>query len=145
MPRATLMLPSGRGLGARSTGALPCWSPPDYGLYLGSAGEERRSWGLTTISWPHRWLVWSPARRPDDDTVTVSAIVDLVERSARGERVEVACRSGVARTGTVVACVAVLDGMTAKEAIRWTRASYHPGAGTIPWLRRWVSMFAESR
>ncbi len=54
------------------------------------------------------------------------------------ERVEVACRGGVGRTGTALAALAVLDGLPAPDAVRWVRGRYHPRAVETPWQRRWL-------
>lgn len=142
MPRAMLVLPSGLTLGARSTGALPCWSPPDAALYLGSRREQQRSWRSTTHTWTHRWVDWPSGRRPRETAAAAAAVVELVERARAGQRVEVACRTGTARTGTVVACAAVMEGMTTSDAVEWARRHYTPGAVALPWLRSWVEDFA---
>ena len=39
-----------------------------------------------------------------------------------GERVEVTCGGGTGRTGTVLACMAVLAGVAADDAVGWVRA-----------------------
>ncbi|WP_430625935.1 protein-tyrosine phosphatase family protein, partial [Streptomyces albus] len=58
------------------------------------------------------------------------------------ERVEVACGGGKGRTGTALACVAVLDGVPADEAVSYVRAHYTPRAVETPWQRRYVRRFA---
>ena len=57
------------------------------------------------------------------------------------ERVEVACGGGRGRTGTALACPAVLDGVPARHAVAWVRRSYDPRAVETPWQRRWVMRF----
>jgi protein-tyrosine phosphatase len=52
--------------------------------------------------------------------------------------VEVACRGGVGRTGTALAALAVLDGLSPGEAVRWVRREYHPRAVETPWQRWWL-------
>jgi protein-tyrosine phosphatase len=44
------------------------------------------------------------------------ALRELLER-AETERVEIACGGGIGRTGTALACLAVLDGVPNDEAI----------------------------
>ena len=58
------------------------------------------------------------------------------------ERVEVACGGGRGRTGTALACLAVLDGLTGPEAVAHVRRYYAPQAVETPWQRRFVSRFA---
>ena len=54
-------------------------------------------------------------------------LTEAWERSADA-RVEIACRGGTGRTGTALACLAVLDGVPAAEAVAFVRAGYRPGA-----------------
>lgn len=110
---------------------------PDYGLYLGSARMRQKH----TFVWPHEWVEWPDFRLPRSSETAVRLIRDLHARALRGERVEVACGGGVGRTGTVVACLAVLAGVPAEEAVAWTRAHYHPRAVETPWQKRWVVRF----
>ena len=58
------------------------------------------------------------------------------------ERVEIACRGGRGRTGTVLACLAVLDGLSGADAADYVRRRYHRHAVETPWQRRWVQRFA---
>ncbi len=41
-----------------------------------------------------------------------------------GERVEVGCLGGHGRTGTALACLAVLTGTLADDAVAWVRGNY---------------------
>ncbi|NUP61376.1 MAG: protein phosphatase, partial [Nonomuraea sp.] len=58
------------------------------------------------------------------------------------ERVEVACGGGRGRTGTALACLAVLDGVPAAEAVRYVRSHYDRHAVETPWQRRFVARFS---
>lgn len=57
------------------------------------------------------------------------------------ERVEVACGGGYGRTGTALACLAVLDGVPRSEAVAYVRGHYAPRAVETPWQRCFVSRF----
>ena len=57
-------------------------------------------------------------------------------------RVEVACAGGRGRTGTALACLAVLSGVPAAEAVAWVRSAYHPKAVETPGQRRYVARFS---
>jgi protein-tyrosine phosphatase len=59
--------------------------------------------------------------------------------------VEVACGGGTGRTGTVLACMAVLAGHPADDAVAWTRRHYRRHAVETPGQRRWVRWFAAER
>ncbi len=127
----------GRGL-AKPAPAEPF---PDYGLYLGTGRFHDRH--EPTLTWPHEWIDWPDFRLPRNPTAATSLIRALHERARQGQRVEVACRGGVGRTGTVIACLAVLAGTEPAEAVTWTRAHYHHRAVETPGQRRWVTRFTR--
>ncbi|MET7570065.1 protein phosphatase [Streptomyces sp. NPDC005492] len=130
-----LRLPSGRlirGRGLRHP--LPTGAPtPSYGVYL----LGRRP---PDVSWDADWIRWPDFRLPVD-RVAARAVLAEVWRRADGERVEVACGGGRGRTGTALACVAVLDGVPAGEAVAYVRAHYDRRAVETPWQRRYVRRF----
>ncbi|MFD4027154.1 protein-tyrosine phosphatase family protein [Streptomyces sp. NPDC058576] len=132
---AVLTLPSGRlvrGRGLRKP--LPPGPAPDFAVYL---------LGRTPppVSWESRWLRWPDFRLPADREAARVLLKEVWDRAA-GERVEVACGGGMGRTGTALACLAVLDGVPAEEAVAFVRAGYHPRAVETPWQRRYVKNFA---
>ncbi|MCV4231173.1 hypothetical protein OHJ21_08330 [Virgibacillus sp. LDC1] len=57
------------------------------------------------------------------------------------ERVEIACGGGIGRTGTALACLAVIDGLPNHKAVDYIRQHYTPRAVETPWQRRFVSRF----
>jgi protein-tyrosine phosphatase len=59
------------------------------------------------------------------------------------ERVEIACRGGTGRTGTALACLAVLDGVPAEDAVAFVRRHYRPRAVETRWQRRFVLRFGQ--
>lgn len=63
-------------------------------------------------------------------------------RARAGERVEVACRGGTGRTGTVIACMTVLAGHPAADAVAWTRSHYRAHAVETRGQRHWVTWFS---
>ena len=83
---------------------------------------------------------WPDFRLPADRTAARAALVAAWQRSP-GERVEVACAGGRGRTGTALACLAVLDGIPAPEAVAWVRAHYDRKAVETPWQARFVRRF----
>jgi len=64
-----------------------------------------------------------------------------VWRRSERERVEIACGGGRGRTGTAIACLAVLDGIPSSRAVLWTRQQYGRRAVETPWQRRFVARF----
>jgi protein-tyrosine phosphatase len=59
------------------------------------------------------------------------------------ERVEIACAGGHGRTGTALACLAILDGVPATEAVAFVRDQYDPHAVETPAQRRYVAKFMK--
>ena len=119
----------GRGLRRAATGGVD----PEFGLYLLGKPPPPVGWPARWVRWPDRWLPADPADARD-------ALRQLWER-AEGERVEVACSGGQGRTGTALACLAVLDGVPATDAVRYVREHYNPRAVETPWQRRYVRRF----
>ena len=129
-----LMLPSGRlvrGRGLRRP--LPDGPEPELGIYLlGSAPPP--------VAWESRWLRWPDFRLPADRPLAALVLREAWERAAT-ERVEIACFGGRGRTGTALACLAVLDGVPATEAVAYVRDRYDRHAVETPWQRRYVRRF----
>ncbi|MGP3962040.1 protein-tyrosine phosphatase family protein [Nonomuraea sp. 3N208] len=133
-------LPDGswvRGRGLRHS--LPAGPVPDFGLYLGSKRLRRRHDGA--LPWRHVWVEWPDFLLPRDREEAVRQIRALHERALAGEAVEVACGGGVGRTGTVIACLAVLAGLDPATAVAWTREHHHHRAVETPWQRHWIGRF----
>lgn len=85
------------------------------------------------MRWPDFWL-------PSNPGAAAEALREAWER-AEGERVEIACSGGRGRTGTALACMAVLDRVPAGEAVAYVREHYARHAVETPWQRRFVSRF----
>ncbi|WP_105971844.1 protein-tyrosine phosphatase family protein [Streptomyces geranii] len=131
-----LRLPSGRlvrGRGLRRP-LDPAAPVPSYAVYL--LGHQP-----PPVSWEFRWLEWPDFRLPKDRADARAALVEVWERAA-DERVEVACGGGRGRTGTALACLAVLDGVPAGEAVAFVRAGYDRRAVETPWQARYVRRFS---
>ncbi|MER5324645.1 protein-tyrosine phosphatase family protein [Streptosporangium roseum] len=136
-------LPDGswiRGRGLRHP--LPEGPMPGFGLYLGSDRLRRRH--ESELRWPHEWIQWPDFLLPRDHDLAVRHIRALHERARAGSAVEVACGGGIGRTGTVVACLAILAGLDPADAVAWTREHHHHRAVETLWQRRWVLRFPPS-
>ena len=92
------------------------------------------------FGWATRWVRWPDFWVPADPPYAKSVLLETLRR-AEGERVEVACFGGVGRTGTALACLAVLDGVPCDEAVGHVREHYDPHAVETPWQRRFVRRF----
>ena len=92
------------------------------------------------MSWASRWVRWPDWWVPVDRVDARDALVELWRR-AETERVEVACSGGQGRTGTALACLAILDGLAPGDAVSYVRGRYHPRAIETPWQRHYVRHF----
>jgi hypothetical protein len=131
-----LRLPSGRLVRGRGLcRPLPEGSAPTFAVYL--LGKEP-----PTVPWEARWLRWPDFRLPVDRADAREALEEAWRR-AQSERVELACHGGRGRTGTALACLAVLDGVPAGQAVAYVREHYHAHAVETPWQRRYVGRFSS--
>lgn len=132
--RGVLTLPSGRLIRGRSLRhPLPGGAVPDVGIYLLSEQPPAMPWEVQWVRWPDFWL---PTNRDEAREALIEAW-----RRAGAERVEIACGGGRGRTGAALACVAVLDGLPADEAVAYIRTHYDRRAVETPWQRRYVAQF----
>ena len=128
-----LVLPSGRRVRGRAWRDLPPGPRPDLGLYLLPKPPP-------DLPWDSRWVRWRDFSLPTDPALLRASLCELLDRAGEA-RVEVACRGGVGRTGTALACLAVLDGLAADEAVGFVRAAYHPRAVETRGQQTFVSRF----
>lgn len=127
-------LPSGRlvrGRGLRHP--LPAGPVPTFAVHLLGRTPP-------VVPWESRWLRWPDFWLPSDRASARRTFREVWERAGT-ERVEVACGGGFGRTGTALACLAVIDGVPAREAVAYVRRHYHPRAVETPWQRRYVARF----
>lgn len=129
-----LHLPSGRVVRGRGLSwPLPDGPRPAFGVYL----LGRRP---PAVSWESRWLRWADFRLPADEAAVLPTLTEAWQRAA-AERVEIACACGRGRTGTALACLAILDGVPSAEAVTFVREHYHPRAVETPDQRRYVAQW----
>jgi protein-tyrosine phosphatase len=124
-------LPSGRLVRGRGLRYGPAAEPfPTYGVYL--LGHEPPD-----VPWETHWVKWPDFRLPTDRAQALAVFREALERTATG-RVEFACGGGRGRTGTALACLAVLDGVPADRAVEYVRRHYDKRAVETPWQKRYV-------
>jgi protein-tyrosine phosphatase len=129
-----LRLPSGRlvrGRGLRRP--FPDGPTPDFALYLLDKEPPATEWDA-------RWLRWPDFHLPSDPADARDALREVWDRAGL-QRVEVACGGGFGRTGTALACLAVLDAVPNREAVAYVREHYSARAVETPWQRRFVARF----
>lgn len=125
-------LTSGRSLRGRSLRRDVAGERPQFGLYLGGRPRE--------FDWENRWLSWPDFGLPRDREAFRAAVLLAWARS-KCERVEVACAGGRGRTGTALACIAIVDGVDPADAVRFVRAHYDRRAVETPWQKKFVARF----
>jgi protein-tyrosine phosphatase len=112
---------------------MPDGPAPTFGVYLlGKRPSDQ--------PWQSRWVRWPDFRLPSNRTAAWAALVEAWQR-AEVDRVEFACGGGRGRTGTALACLAVIDGVPADQAVAFVRANYDARAVETPWQRRYVERF----
>jgi hypothetical protein len=127
-----LRLPSGRLVRGRGLARpLPEGSLPAFGVYL--LGKPPPA-----VPWESRWLRWPDFRLPAVEAEVLPTLTEAWQRAAT-ERVEIACAGGHGRTGTALACLAILDGVPGSDAVAFVRAHYDQHAVETLSQRRYVS------
>jgi len=104
-----------------------------YGLYLDAR------WAPT---WPADVIAWPDFGVPVEPEVAAGQITAAFRRARRGDLVEVGCLGGSGRTGTVLACMAVLAGVPPPESVQWVREAYRREAVETADQEAWVQWFA---
>ncbi len=110
--------------------------------------DPMRSFGLYldirwAPSWPAEVIDWPDFGLPADSDRAADQITAAFARARRGDVVEVGCVGGLGRTGTVLACMAVLAGVPAASAVDWVRREYRPAAVETSAQEQWVRWFAD--
>jgi hypothetical protein len=113
--------PDGTSVQATGSGRPDGDPRPDFALYLDECWDGVGDWEREPLEWADFGL-------PSDVEGARGAIRRAFERAHAGERVEIGCLGGTGRTGTVLACMAVLSGVSVEQAPTWVRTNYRPGA-----------------
>jgi hypothetical protein len=131
-----LELPDGRRVRGRGRSRPPAdHVRPDQTYYLTGRRPPTPTWDAEWVRWPDFLLPmdWQGTRR----------LFERAHEQACSQRVEVVCHGGRGRTGTALACLTVLAGCPAGDAVRYVRAHYDPRAVETPWQRAFVHWFAR--
>jgi hypothetical protein len=123
---SVVTLPDGTEVSAASFDAKDRYARdrlPDYGLYFDPEWQP---------PWPHDRFDWPDLSVPSNLPSLLSSLRSVLGRARRGEKVELGCLGGHGRTGTALACLAVLTGCPNAEAVAWVRANYCSNAVETP-------------
>ena len=133
MPGTLITLPCGSRVRAAASYERNEKDPErDFGLYMDP------HWAPT---WPAEMLEWENLGLPLDFEAAAALIQSAYGRARNGELVEIGCQGGIGRTGTVIACMAILAGIAPDEAVRWVRDRYLVRAVETPIQEWWVLWF----
>ena len=133
--RTQVALPSGIELRAVSFDADDPYGrdrAPDFGLYL----DER--WAPP---WEHAKVPWPDFGLPTDLDTLRDRLSVVLSRAKAGDVVEIGCLGAHGRTGTALACLAIIDGHAPDGAVAWVRASYCERAVETPEQEAFVRAF----
>jgi hypothetical protein len=134
-----VVLPDGTQLTAASFDLVAPYSrarDPDYGLYLDPRWQP---------PWDHGHIDWPDFGVPGSTQAVAAALKTVLERARSGQHIEVGCLGGHGRTGTALACLAVLTGHPAFDAVAWVRASYCTKAVETPDQEAFIVTLFNSR
>jgi len=127
-----VQFPSGRLVRGRGLARpLPAGPSPTFAVYL--LGQPPPA-----VPWESRWLRWPDFRLPADGAEVLPILTEAWQRAA-SDRVEIACTGGRGRTGTALACLAILDGVPPASAVAFVRAHYDKHAVETFRQRRYVA------
>ena len=93
------------------------------------------------VPWESCWLKWPDFRLPADKAGVLPVLTEAWQRAVT-ERVEFGCAGGHGRTGTALACLAILDGVPGTEAVAFVREHYDLHAVETPGQRRYVARWS---
>ena len=133
-----VMLPNGAELWAVSFDADDPYTRdrrPDFGLYL----DEK--WAPP---WQHAIVAWPDFGVPVDLDELRDQLRTVLARAEAKDVVEIGCLGAHGRTGTALACLAVLDGIDAGVAVDWVRENYCERAVETPGQAEFVRSFRVS-
>lgn len=99
----------------------------DPGRGLGLDLDAR--WAAT---WPAVVVDWLDASLPYHPDEAVAQIEAAFARAHAGEGVEIGCLGGLGRTGTLLACLALLAGLEPAPAVAWVREHSRAGPSRPP-------------
>lgn len=129
-------LPGGTDIYASSEHRREDGDPvPDLGIYLSSA------W---TPAGPAMYIDWRDYGLPKVWRAAVLTLLEAHRRAKEGYWVEIGCVGGHGRTGTALACLAILDSkgeMTGTEAVNWVKDNYCEEAVECEEQAWWVTWF----
>ena len=92
------------------------------------------------------WQLDVPDFGLPDEAGLRAVLADMLAamRTAPDGAYHIGCKAGLGRTGTAMACLAILAGAVEGDPVAWLRAAYHPEAIETPAQEAFVRGFARA-
>ena len=93
------------------------------------------------------WQLDVPDYGVPDEAGLRAVLAQMLEamRAAPNDAYHIGCKAGIGRTGTVMACLAIMAGAVEGDPVAWLRAAYFQGAIETPGQEAFVRGFARER
>ena len=91
------------------------------------------------------WRLDVPDYGVPDDAALRAVLTEMLAamRAAPDGAYHIGCKAGIGRTGTVMACLAIMAGAAEGDPVSWLRAAYYQGAIETPGQEDFVRRFAR--
>ncbi len=92
------------------------------------------------------WQLDVPDFGLPDEAGLRTVLADMLEamRAAPDGAYHIGCKAGLGRTGTAMACLAIMAGVVQGDPVAWLRAAYNPEAIETPEQEDFVRRFARA-
>jgi protein-tyrosine phosphatase len=89
------------------------------------------------------WRLDVPDYGVPDEAALRAVLAQMLEamRAAPNDAYHIGCKAGIGRTGTVMACLAIMAGAVEGDPVAWLRAVYFQGAIETPGQEAFVRSF----
>ena len=93
------------------------------------------------------WQLDVPDYGVPDEAGLRAVIAQMLEamRAAPNDAYHIGCKAGIGRTGTVMACLAIMASAVEGDPVAWLRAAYFQGAIETPGQEAFVRGFTGER
>jgi protein-tyrosine phosphatase len=93
------------------------------------------------------WQLDVPDYGVPDEAGLRAILAQMLEamRTAPDGAYHIGCKAGIGRTGTVMACLAIMAGAVEGDPVAWLRAAYFQGAIETPGQEAFVRGFTRER
>ncbi|MCA3301531.1 MAG: hypothetical protein ING03_06295 [Roseomonas sp.] len=89
------------------------------------------------------WRLDVPDYGVPDEAALRAVLAQMLEamRAAPNDAYHIGCKAGIGRTGTVMACLAIMAGAVEGDPVAWLRTAYFQGAIETPAQEAFVRSF----